>query len=319
MKIKKTSCLLFVQVTLLPCALLSQNVGIGTTSPSAKLEVAGGDAKINSITIGIGGGGILSNTAIGSNSLLGNTIGTDNTAVGAAAMYSNTVGYVNTGIGREALFSNVNGNFNVAAGRQALYSNINGIDNTAAGNQALFSNVSGSINCAFGDLALYHSKANYNTAFGGRALYFDSTGAGNIAVGGNALYYTNANFCTALGNWAGFANTTGSNNTFIGAYADVLTSSITNATAIGYNAKVGASNCLVLGGTGADAVNVGISTTTPAERLDINGAVKIGDGGYTGITANAVTPVPAGGAGTIVFTNTHFYGWTGTNWKQLDN
>jgi hypothetical protein len=75
----------------------------------------------------------------------------------------------------------------------------------------------------------------------------------------------------------------------------------------------------VLGGTVADAVNVGINRTIPAERLDINGAIKISDGGYTGITSNAATPVPAGGAGTIVFTNTHFYRWNGSNWKQLDN
>ncbi len=40
---------------------------------------------------------------------------------------------------------------------------------------------------------------------------------------------------------------------------------------------------------------------------------------YTGITNNATTPVPTAGAGTIVYTNGHFFGWISTAWKQLDN
>ena len=65
--------------------------------------------------------------------------------------------------------------------------------------------------------------------------------------------------------------------------------------------------------------NVGIGNGSPPEKLTINGAVKISDGGYTTIVNNAATPVPAGGAGTMVFLNNHFFGWTGTTWKQLDN
>src|ERR1019366_9159725 len=45
-------------------------------------------------------------------------------------------------------------------------------------------------------------------------------------------------------------------------------------TAIGYNAKVGASNSLVLGGTGVDAVNLGIGMTNPAQTLDVAGNVQ---------------------------------------------
>jgi len=57
---------------------------------------------------------------------------------------------------------------------------------------------------------------------------------------------------------------TGSFNTFIGATADGGMDGLTNATAIGYGAIVGASNSLVLGGTGANAVNVGIGTVAPS-------------------------------------------------------
>lgn len=64
---------------------------------------------------------------------------------------------------------------------------------------------------------------------------------------------------------------------------------------------------------------VGIGVANPSEKLEINGAIKVGDGGYTGISNNDTSPIPAGGAGTIIFSNGNFYGWNGTNWKQLDN
>jgi len=64
--------------------------------------------------------------------------------------------------------------------------------------------------------------------------------------------------------------------------------------------------------------NIGIGNTSPNEKLEVIGAIKIGDGGYSGITDGATTPVPAGGAGTIIFLNTHFYGWDGSAWQQLD-
>jgi len=45
---------------------------------------------------------------------------------------------------------------------------------------------------------------------------------------------------------------------------------LTNATAIGYLATVAASNSMVLGGTGANAVNVGIGTTSPSAILAVS-------------------------------------------------
>ncbi len=64
---------------------------------------------------------------------------------------------------------------------------------------------------------------------------------------------------------------------------------------------------------------VGIGTGAPAEKLHVLGAIVIGNGGYSGVSDWSATPVPTGGAGTIIFSGGHFYGWTGSVWRQLDN
>ncbi|MBI3632263.1 MAG: hypothetical protein HY225_02345 [Candidatus Vogelbacteria bacterium] len=72
---------------------------------------------------------------------------------------------------------------------------------------------------------------------------------------------------------------TGSNNTFLGTNAGYTDGSVvsditvTNATAVGYNAEVTRSNSLILGGTGAYAVNVGIGTTSPSAELAVTGGL----------------------------------------------
>jgi len=81
------------------------------------------------------------------------------------------------------------------------------------------------------------------------------------------------------------ANTSGSNNTFLGYQSGPgSTTQLTNATAIGANALVSENNALVLGGTGANAVNVGIGTATPASTLDVQGT-----GNFTGLVTFAAS------------------------------
>lgn len=65
--------------------------------------------------------------------------------------------------------------------------------------------------------------------------------------------------------------------------------------------------------------NVGINTTFSQEQLTVNGAIKIANGGYSGLINGATTPIPSGGSGTIVFNGANFFGWNGSMWKQLDN
>jgi len=174
-------------------------------------------------------------------SRLMHSYGTANFFAGVNAGSFSVTSFDNTGIGPSALSSITGGGYNTAVGAVALVANNSGERNTGIGCGALQSNTGGGSNTAVGNAAL---NAN--------------TGSNNTAVGTSALV----------------SNTSGSGNTAIGYNADVAQNNLTNATAIGANATVGQSNSLVLGGTGGNAVNVGIGTTTPTERLEVNGNIR---------------------------------------------
>jgi hypothetical protein len=193
------------------------NVGIGTTSPTSKLDVSGSvsiDGKIalndggNSVYIGddagrLDDGSDNRNVGVGHQALYNNTTGDRNTANGYLALYNNTTGYNNVANGREALKGNTTGYNNTSNGNEALSSNTTGISNVANGIQALYSNTTGNYNTANGTTALhFNTEGNYNVANGYRALYNNTTGDNNVANGLQALYN----------------NTTGNNNVANGTY-----------------------------------------------------------------------------------------------------
>lgn len=289
----------------------SGNVGIGTSSPSARLDVAGNIKASTTITAGgLTTAGIVTNTAAG---LLGTTatVPVANGGTGAATLTGYIIGngtsaftasatipvtaltgilpVANGGTGSNTQnFVDLNNTQTVSGQKtwvnQAIFYNdalINGITvgtgagnnlyNTVVGNSALNVNTSGSANTTVGINGLVaNTTGSFNTALGLAAMQGNLGGNNNTAVGYNGL----------------ITNTSGSNNTAIGYGADVLSSNLTNATAIGYNAKVGTSNSLVLG----DNANVGIGTSTPVNKLDIEGGLAVG-ATYSGSTA-----APANGA-----------------------
>jgi hypothetical protein len=240
-----------------------------------------GFGALNSLCSGSGDGG--SNTAVGFKSLAG-AAGGGGTAVGAYALSSSPVSPDNTALGAYALGrlgSNGNAGYNTASGAYALYNNQAGGYNTASGYNALLANGQS-------------TGGNNNAAYGFQALENNSSGSNNTGVG----YCAGAvgTFCST-----GNPNMTGSSNTFVGSQAGLSTSSVVNnATAIGANAAVGASNALVLGSiagvNGATAsTSVGIGTPTPGATLEVNGTAMF-DGLVTFAPGQTF---PGAGSGTV--------------------
>ena len=262
------------------------------------------------------------NTAIGFKALSATTTGTNNLGVGWGALRSNSSGYSNVAIGGSALLNSRNRSNLVAIGDSALFNNgvgaVNDFDgtlNTALGSKTLFANTTGYYNTATGTYALMSNTTGLqNTANGSGALLANGIGIGNTAMGSSAMGQNiSGNDNTAVGNFGLSANTigirntsvgasalitnsVGNNNTAIGYRADVSSNNLFNATAIGANAKVASSNSLVLGGTGAAAVNVGIGTTTPIARLHVVDSNVLFTGPLSVPGTTTYSP-PASGAG----------------------
>jgi hypothetical protein len=247
------------------------NVGIGTSSPSAKLDVAG---NVNASTqYNIGGSRVLTVT--------GDLVPNSNTfaGVGAGALTTpsanNASGHFNSFFGNSAGASNTFGASNSFFGNAAGLSNT-GSSNSFFGASAGLINGTGSANSFFGSYAgQANNTGGNNSFFGTGAGQNNRTGGDNsffgFAAGTNNMNGVNNSF---FGNFAGFSNETGNSNTFLGAFSNGA-AGITNATAIGANAEVIQSNSLVLG----DNVNVGIGTIAPQAKLDLQGGAD-SDGSF---------------------------------------
>jgi hypothetical protein len=218
----------------------SGNIGIGTTTPVAALDVATGDLNL--------GGNLLKDGRL----FLHNCCYFTNTFLGLNAGNLTMTGDAsNTGIGFFALSENTTGFDNTASGVGALGRNTTGSYNTAIGGAALGGNTAGSGNTASGAAALGVNRASDNsTATGAYALSHTTTGGGNTASGAYALS----------------RNIAGSNNTAIGYAADVADVDLSNATAIGYGAVVNASNKIRLGNGFVTVIEGAVPYTFTSDR-----------------------------------------------------
>ena len=221
------------------------NVGIGTTSPSTKLQVMGDittstqyninnnrvlsvGTSFDSLYVGVNAGGAAPestfNTFVGAGAGRGLTFGSANSFFGHIAGFSITSGGHNSFFGSFSGYYNTEGSFNSYFGRQA------GVANTISDNNSIFGYQAGTNN-----------TAGSNTFVGSEAGKASSTGASNAFFG-------------AL---AGAANTSGHHNTVIGTAANVSSGSLSYATAIGADAVASGSNSIYLGrADGSDSVRV---------------------------------------------------------------
>ncbi|HTS57179.1 MAG TPA: tail fiber domain-containing protein [Terriglobales bacterium] len=247
-------------------AYANQNVFLGfsgNTASTGTNNTASGYQALAANTTG------QQNTADGQGALFANTTGIQNTAVGQGALRSNTTGGGNVAVGISTLPSNTTGSNNIGIGA-GLVSNTSGSDNIAIGLSSTFSNTTGSFNTAVGEYTIGGVSGNYNTAAGYLALYSNPCSASyNTAVGYGAGYTAVSIATCGQGN----------NNTFVGANTMQTDLRFNNATAIGANAQVAASNALVLGSINgvnratADTL-VGIGITAPTYKLHVGSINK---------------------------------------------
>jgi trimeric autotransporter adhesin len=229
----------------------------------------------------LGGGKFLAGTA--SDVFLGLNTGTTatgglNTFIGTGAGLNTSTGAANFFLGYSAGYDNTLGTSNVFMGVNAGRKNTTASSNVFIGGNAGRENITGIENISIGTNAGYLGTAASNNTF----------------IGIYSGYATTNDNNTFIGRAAGYANTTGSNNTYIGTGAGNAgtTPTLTNATAIGYNAAASTSNTVVLGngattitGSGLAAGQTGLrfanvtSATTPTAIVGGNKILTVDGSG----------------------------------------
>jgi hypothetical protein len=173
----------------------NQNIGLGTASPAAKLDVNG---SVNASTSYLLGGATVltagvssANLFTGFNAGAGNTTGSNNTGTGDGALKSNTSGTANTAQGAGALQSNSTGNNNIALGHNAGANNATGSFDVYIGNQGP-TGVNESNTIRIGDPAnhttAYIAGINGASTNSGVPVFIDSTG--KLGTGGGAVNFS---------------------------------------------------------------------------------------------------------------------------------
>ena len=253
----------------------SDNMMIGTTTDGGqRLQVVGGDANINGLTVGKGGGSVAGNTAVGFQALnatatgVGNngfgyqslqniTSGTMNVALGYRVLTTSTTGASNIGIGGNSsgdgtstLFALTTGTYNVAIGGGALKAVTTSTGNTAVGYGSGLS-VTGEYNALFG----YSASENLST--GNKNIVIGFLGARTLTTGSNNIILGNSTDA-----FVGNGITTGSFNTIIGSQITGLSSSLSNTIIL---ADGQGNQRLYINSSG----NVGIGTTSPSSTLEL--------------------------------------------------
>jgi len=279
----------------------TNNVGItGSLNISGSQLITGSlstsqDILVNGLTVGKGGGNVITNVAIGAGALGSNTTATSNIAIGSGSLglFSIAGQGLNTAIGTNILpllgsgsFASINsiaqntmiggnsgqgmvsGSRNTVIGAFAMQSANNVERNTGLG-RGVFSALGASANNSIG------SGSRYNSAFGHNAMFQFISGSNNVVING--------------GSNAGDGFFLGSKNNYIGPDALLPTTGSAN-TIIGYGltlAQMGGNNAsgsvVISDGNGNIAFNKYGSTgsfnipsnTTITGSLIISGSVYI--------------------------------------------
>lgn len=211
--------------------------------------------------------------------------GTQDTFIGAHAGWKMLDGYHNTFVGNSASEENLHGYFNVRVGTDDnLLAPDGGHDNVSIGASAATYD-GGSSNVFIGSGAAPNSTTGgLNVCVGYGCLLNAVSTFSNTAIGYTALQYATGGQNTAIGSATGYDITTDVSQyrvtnddhlTLLGFGASKDSgSTLTNSTAVGYNARVIASNQVVLGSRAVTSTltngNLGVSTTSPFAKLSVH-------------------------------------------------
>ncbi len=270
-------------------------VGIGITTPLEKLHVKG-STRIDGGKIDFRNTGLSTfigeyagqnddfttneNSGFGGFSLYNNTSGYRNVANGAYTLYSNTTGYNNVAIGFNASLSNSTGYGNVAIGEGSLYSNQTGNENVAIGK------LSGIGNLGSGNVFIGNSAGA--SELGSNKLYIDNNNTGSPLIYGefdtDVLRVNgtlNINNAYSLPTTSGTANyilqTNGAGaaswvnpNSLTVTESDPQVSSATSNMIPKWNGSTLTDGIVYDNGT-----NIGIGTTSPGSKLEVQNAAAV--------------------------------------------
>jgi hypothetical protein len=297
------------------------STGVPYTGATGAVNLGAYDLRVNGLTVGLGGGAVSLNTALGVSSLSANTSGNNNTAVGADALKTNISGSGNTALGFGADVSTnnltnataigynakVQNSYTIQLGSMSVtnvrtsgtytagsvtYPNAHGsasqVLSTTGSGTLTWTTLSGGVPYTGAtqgvNLGAYDLKVNGLTVGLG-----NSSQSGNTVLGINALMAnTTGTSNTALGNGASAKITLGYGNTSSGATSLYNLTTGNNNTAIGYSSLVtvttGSENTAI--GYLADIGGANVSNATAIGNSAIASAsntIQLGNNNITNV------------------------------------
>jgi uncharacterized protein (TIGR02145 family) len=267
------------------------STGVPYTGATGAVNLGAYDLTVNGLRIGLGGGAVSGNTALGGSALNANTTGNYNTAVGVRALETNITGSYNTAIGLEANVGTNNLTNATAIGYRAIATNSNSIQ--------------------LGSSGVTNVKTN-GTLTAGSVTYPNAHGTNNqvlITTGSGTLTWTTIDAGTLSGTTLK-STVTGSSLTSVGTLANLtvtnpIVGSITGnaATATSATTATTAGNITATSNTTLTTLSNLTTVGTITSGVWSGTAVAVEKGG-TGLTSagNNGQVLTSTGSGTLTWT-----------------